>query len=123
MGGQLLRQTSRNPENWLHNARWLHEQLPIRFARRIEDIMQLPHVVGSNPNISSVLGTYVNTFESISGFPDIRDSDSEEAFLHLTKRELVDHSQGTRLVAEGYKEVRSIYPHIQLDDFLHVHFT
>jgi len=121
--GQLLRQTSSDTASLQHNARWLREQLPIRFARRIEDILQLPHVVVSNPNISSILETYVNTFESVSSFPDIKDSDSEQAFLRLIKRELVDHSQGTRLVAEGYREVRSLYPHIKLDDFLHDHFT
>merc|ERR1719468_1330150 len=121
--GQLLRQTSSDTASLQHNARWLREQLPIRFARRIEDILQLPHVVVSNPNISSILETYVNTFESVSSFPDIKDSDGEQAFLRLIKRELVDHSQGTRLVAEGYREVRSLYPHIKLDDFLHDHFT
>ena len=33
------------------------------------------------------------------------------------------HHPGTRLLAEGYREVRRLYPEIHLDDFLHDHFT
>merc|ERR1719468_1009661 len=105
--GQLLRQTSSDTASLQHNARWLREQLPIRFARRIEDILQLPHVVVSNPNISSILETYVNTFESVSSFPDIKDSDSEQAFLRLIKRELVDHSHATRILMDNYVSMGS----------------
>ena len=32
------------------------------------------------------------------------------------------HHPGTRLLAEGYREVRRLYPEIRLDDFLHDHF-
>ena len=34
-------------------ARFLQSQLPIRFARRVEDILKLPHVVVSNQHIGS----------------------------------------------------------------------
>ncbi|CAJ1383354.1 unnamed protein product [Effrenium voratum] len=103
--------------------RWLREQLPIRFARRIEDILQLPHVAVINPQMNSILNTYLETFEVIHSSPPIRTEDDERVFLQAIATQLEKHNPGTRLIAEGYREVRRLYPYIRLDDFLHDHFT
>jgi len=121
--GELMRQTSTDPESLQRHAQWLKEQLPIRFARRIEDILQLPHFVVSNPQMSSILDSYVSSFESIYDSLDITNSERELLFLNTIRTELVKHHPGTRLIAEGYREVRRTYPALQLDAFLHDHFT
>ncbi|CAE8588241.1 unnamed protein product, partial [Polarella glacialis] len=121
--GQLLRSTSSDPLSLQQSAQWLQNQLPIRFARRIEDILQLPHVVVINPQINSILSTYIETFERVSAFPEVRTPDDEADFLELIKDQLAKHNSGTRLVAEGYRDVRALYPSIRLEAFLHDHFT
>lgn len=119
---QLLKNTRPDAMSCIQTARWLREQLPIRFARRIEDILQLPHVAVVNPQISSILYTYLETFEVIHSSPPIETHDDEKAFLRIVQDQLVKHHPGTRLLAEGYRDVRRLYPEIHLDDFLHDHF-
>eukprot|EP00933_Yihiella_yeosuensis_P015069 TRINITY_DN13266_c0_g4_i1.p1 TRINITY_DN13266_c0_g4~~TRINITY_DN13266_c0_g4_i1.p1 ORF type:complete len:401 (+),score=37.78 TRINITY_DN13266_c0_g4_i1:112-1314(+) len=121
--GTLLRETTPDAPSLKQSAVWLQRQLPIRFARRIEDILQLPHCVVINPHINSILGTYLETFDAITSFPEIRAEEDETMFLHLIKDLLYKHNPGTRLVAEGYRDVRRLYPAIRLDEFLHDHFT
>lgn len=121
--GQLLRTTNSNLASRLNAAIWLREQLPIRFARRIEDIVQLPHIVVINPHINAILQTYLHSFDALTSFPEVRNENDEEDFLELIKDLLVRHNPGTRQIAEGYRDVRRLYPVIRLDDFLQDHFT
>lgn len=115
--------TKPDPVSCLKSAQWLKMQLPVRFARRIEDLMQLPHVVIINPKINQVFNSYLETFEAVSGFQEIRTPEDEASFLVLIEEQLKKHNAGTRLIAEGYRDVRRLYPQIELNDFLHDHFT
>eukprot|EP00928_Gymnodinium_smaydae_P058846 TRINITY_DN42058_c0_g1_i1.p1 TRINITY_DN42058_c0_g1~~TRINITY_DN42058_c0_g1_i1.p1 ORF type:complete len:421 (+),score=78.34 TRINITY_DN42058_c0_g1_i1:59-1264(+) len=121
--GQLLRSTSADVNHLQSTARWLQRQLPIRLARRVEDFWQLPHAVVSNPSINEVLSSYVETFEAVSTHPEILTEDDERSFLELIVEQSARHHPGTRLVAEGYRDVRLMYPDLRLDKFLHDHFT
>lgn len=121
--GRLLRSSTPELRNRLWLAQWLQEQLPIRLSRRIEDLIRLPHVVVSIPQINAVLGAYVETFESVSSHKPVRGEEHEESFLRLIQDQLQKHHSGTRLVAEGFREVRRQYPSIRLDEFLDTHFT
>lgn len=116
--GNLLRSTSPEPQNLIAMGQWLRQQLPIRFARRLEDFWQVPHVVVCNPHINDVLNIYLHNFEAISSATEIRNEDDEAMFCKV----LSDcHSQAAnipKLLAEGYREVRYMYPHISLDTFL-----
>jgi len=120
---RLMRETRSDAKSVLHTARWLHEQLPIRFAQRIEEFLQLPHVVICNPHINSTLNRYLETYEVITDFPDILTSQDEMAFAKLVNEQLVLHDACTTFLAEGYREVRQCYPQIQLDAFLNDLFT
>lgn len=121
--GQLLRRTRPDPESLLTNSRWMQEQLPIRFGRRIEDYLQLPYVVVSNPQFNSVLQTYVDTYDAITAFREINTAEDVKEFQELITSHMGKHSDGTKLIADGYRQVRSLFPHIRLDDFLHTFFT
>lgn len=121
--GQLMRETRADPASQIATARWLQSELPIRYARRIEDFLLLPHVVISNPHISSVVDTYLDTFEAVTNFPEIVSQSDEDAFCDLIKRQTHNHADGTRLIAEGYKEVRYLYEDLRLDKFLNNFFT
>lgn len=121
--GEIMRTTGSDPASLRGRARFLRQQLPIRFARRIEDIVKLPHVVVSDPQINSVLATYVDTFEALHSMDDIETDEDEGRFLRVIQEQLYKHNPGTRLVADGYRQVRQTYPEIRLDKFLHDHFT
>eukprot|EP00927_Polykrikos_kofoidii_P067538 TRINITY_DN63005_c0_g1_i1.p1 TRINITY_DN63005_c0_g1~~TRINITY_DN63005_c0_g1_i1.p1 ORF type:complete len:397 (-),score=45.22 TRINITY_DN63005_c0_g1_i1:86-1276(-) len=121
--GELLRRTRGDPKSMRQTGQWLKHQLPIRFARRIEDMLQLPYVVVRNPNMKSILDTYTDTFEALTSFPDLQTDEHEAAFVKLIQEHLFKHNPGTRILAEGYREVRRIYPDLCLDKFLHELFT
>lgn len=119
----LMRSSKSDSASLRTAARWLHEQLPIRFARRIEGFMKLPHVVVADARISSVLRTYVESFDVLHEFRSIETEADEEDFLRVIEDLVEKHRPGTELIAEGYKEVRRLYPEMRLDQFLHDHFT
>lgn len=121
--GDLMRGARPDPNSRIAAGRWLHEQLPIRFARRIEDFLQLPHVVVCNPHMGKVLGAHLQTFDAITAFREIETIDDEVAFCELIRQQSAVQAPGTALIAEGYKEVRNIFPDIRLDDFLNTLFV
>jgi len=121
--GQLLRNTKPEPANLIRAGRWLQGQLPVRFARRIEDFMVLPHVVVSNPHMNAVIQTYLETFDAVTSFPEIHTVEQVDEFRELIKCHVSKHGDGTRLIAEGYSQVRRNFPDIRLDDFLQGLFT
>ncbi|CAJ1342572.1 unnamed protein product [Effrenium voratum] len=116
--GQLLRTTRSDPTSLIRQGQWLRSQLPIRFARRLDEFLQLPYVVVHNSNIKQVFDIYIDTFESVSNFPTIITERDEADFVSLIRAQLEKHQQVARLVAEGYREVRHNYPHFRLGSFL-----
>jgi len=121
--GWLLRRTKPDAASCRQTAEWLRVQLPLRFARRIEDLWLLPHVVVSNQHINHVLESCLETFEVVSSLPEIRSDEDEQAFFDVIQKQLKIHNPGTRLLAEGYRDVTKLYPDIRLDDFLTNLFT
>jgi len=121
--GNLLRNTRADEGSLTRAARWLQEQIPVRYARRIEDFLQLPHVVVSNPHFGQVLQTYLETFEAIDNFGSVNDMARVVQFRHLVTKEMSKHGDGTRQIAEGYRQIQHAFPHIKLDDFLQKLFT
>jgi len=121
--GHLMRNTKPDAASLLSASQWLQEQLPTRFARRIEAFLHLPHVVVSNRHVLSVLESHLETFSAVSAFPPIQGANDEAMFCELIREQLAIHKQGTRLIAEGYREVRHAYPSIFLDEFLDAFFV
>jgi len=121
--GALLRGTRPDPPSMLRSSQWMQEQLPVRLARRIEDFIQLPHVVVSNPQVNTVLHHYLDTFDAVSSFPPVTEQEHVERFRELISHHMQLHNHGTRQIADGYRQVRRLYPHIRLDSFLHTFFT
>lgn len=116
--GQLMRSTDSEPEALVRSGRWLHVQLPIRLARRLDEFVQLPYVAVKNPRLARVLEIYHDTFEVVHGFPQIATREDEAAFCKVLHDRFAKHKVVAQLIAEGYRDVRQLYPAICLDDFL-----
>jgi signal transduction histidine kinase len=86
-------------------------------------MLRLPHFVVCNPKINRVLTAHVDSFEALDSCAEIRGPDDEAAFVRIIQENLRKHNPGTRLIAEGYRDVRRMYPEIILDEFMHDHFT
>jgi len=120
--GHLMRSTRSDQESLIQQGRWLHAQLPIRLARRLDEFLQLPYVVVSNPNFNKVLEMYLETFDRVSFFPEIQNAQDEGAFSDLIQEQLAKQASSAELVSEGYRQIRALYPHIRLDVFLNNFF-
>mmetsp|Transcript_9101 Transcript_9101/g.20081 ORF Transcript_9101/g.20081 Transcript_9101/m.20081 type:complete len:389 (+) Transcript_9101:76-1242(+) len=120
--GQLMRSTKSDQDSLIRQAQWLHKQLPIRFARRLNEFFQLPYVIVSNDALNRVINIYLETFDALSDFPDIETAADERAFCDLAAEQMGSHQPVARLVSRGYGEVRGMYPQIQLDEFLNRFF-
>ena len=55
----------------------------------LQDILQLPHVAVVNPQINSILSTYLETFEVIHSSPAIETQEDEKSFLRIIQDQLV----------------------------------
>merc|ERR1712032_960049 len=113
-----MRNTSSDPQSLLKQAQWLHTALPIRFARRLNDFLQLPYIVVQNRQFHAVMDTYLETLETVATFPEPRTVQDEAAFHDVMVEQLQRHAEVVPIISEGYWEVRQMYPHIRLDEFL-----
>ena len=52
--------------------RYVHRELPIRLARRLMDLHQMPYVVVTNPNIMGVYRYYLESFQALKAFPELK---------------------------------------------------
>lgn len=121
--GHLMRSTTRDSDALIRQGRWLHKQLPIRFARRLDDFFQLPHIAVMNPCFNEVMTIYLDTFQAVLKFPSIRTAEDEALFCELVTERFEKHQPVAELVAQGYKDIRRLYPEIRLDDFLETLFV
>lgn len=100
--------TGRNTDrsNVIRSAQYLHMELPVRIAHRIDGFRGLPFIVGCNPLILQVHEMYIRAFHMLSDFPQINDFEAEGRFSKMIQELLDDHSDVVTLLAEGFKESR-----------------
>jgi len=119
---QLMRPFS-GKHSLIRQGKWLQKELPIHFARSIDEFHQLPFGTTQNANIKQILDIYMETFETISSFPDIRMERDATNFCTLLHSQLEQHRNVARFLAVCCQELRIMYPNIQLDSFLDGLFT
>lgn len=80
-----------SPYKTLQFGRYVHRELPIRLARRLMDLHQLPYVVVTNPHIMSVYSYYLSSFRTLNSFPELKTVQDSDKFTKVMLR-LVDES-------------------------------
>lgn len=119
--GSLMKTVSAEPTNLISAARWLHKEIPIRLARRIDDFLHLPYAAVCNDHFQVVLKRYVSQFEAITRFPDIQTDLDERDFRELIRQQFFPPSCAdtvTRKLSQGHWEVRRMYPDLRIHAFL-----
>lgn len=87
----------------IQSANYLIQELPVRLARRLRSIHQLPYIVGMNPYIRSVYKLYHYSFTKLKDF-QVRTEEQEAEFTE-TLRDLIDqHSDVIPKLARGMAE-------------------
>jgi signal transduction histidine kinase len=108
------------PEKLLLSARYVHDELPKRLARRLMDLRTLPYIIITNPYVKRVYEIYVQAFDRIRNFPKIESLEEEARFTLLLKEIVSETTQVVDLLAKGTSEATKKVPRsrLNLDSFL-----
>ncbi|KAK6349495.1 hypothetical protein TWF696_005779 [Orbilia brochopaga] len=112
------------PDQLLASAAFTLRVLPIRLARRIISLRNLPYIVVSNPHISQIYNNYLHSLRLLLSFPkhDFPTSLKEEARFYDVLSEIVDtHRNTIPVLARGFTECKRYVTPEVITDFLDEH--
>ncbi|KAG9302905.1 hypothetical protein G9A89_022321 [Geosiphon pyriformis] len=117
---QLLQfgQPPLSTETLLKSARYTRSELPVRLARRVKRLQKLPFIVGTNPHIKSIYQLYLNSFEDIQSFPEIKTIEKDTEFAALLKKTVDSHSENIPTLAKGFQECKKYMEYEDIASFL-----
>lgn len=74
-----------NPRNLLSSAQFLHSELPVRFAQRIQYLNELPFGINRDEFVLSVRDEYVKAYKLITSFPRPESDADEVEFTRMIR--------------------------------------
>ncbi|KAI1296700.1 [3-methyl-2-oxobutanoate dehydrogenase [lipoamide]] kinase, mitochondrial [Halotydeus destructor] len=93
-------------DHLIKSAQYLHKELAVRVAHRVNAFRSLHFIVGCNPTVLSVHELYIRTFYLLKDFAHVNDVESERQFAKLVQQLLDDHKDVVTQLAEGFRECR-----------------
>jgi hypothetical protein len=99
----------------VQSGRYLHRELPIRLAQRLDDFLRLPFIVGCNPSLQVIFQAYADAFVQMRTFPDIKNEEDEAAYTEIIKDYIDDHQHIVTLLASACREARGYCDNATLD--------
>ncbi|KAK6534935.1 hypothetical protein TWF281_006235 [Arthrobotrys megalospora] len=113
-----------SPDLLLASASFTLRVLPIRIARRILSLRNLPYIVVSNPHISQIYNNYLHSLRLLLSFPkeNFPSNLKEEARFNDVLSEIVDtHRDTIPSLARGFSECKRYVAPDVTTDFLEEH--
>lgn len=112
----------------LSSANFTLSLLPIRLAHRLQALRNLPYIVVSNPNISRIYSTYLNSLSILlpywraaaEGRP-IHSLEEEIRFTNTLAELVAMHTDTIPILARGFLECRRYISPAQVTTFLDEH--
>lgn len=112
----------------LASANFTLSLLPIRLARRIQALRNLPYIVVSNPNISRIYSNYLHSLSILlpswhaagQGHP-IATPDDEVNFTNVLAELVATHTDTIPILAKGFLECRKYISPAEVTRFLDEH--
>ncbi|KAG5925499.1 hypothetical protein E4U42_004237 [Claviceps africana] len=115
-------------QSLLSSANFTLSLLPIRLARRIQALRNLPYIVVSNPNISRIYNNYLHSlsillpyWHAASQGQPISTSRDEVNFTHVLAELVATHTDTIPILAKGFLECRKYISPAQVTRFLDEH--
>lgn len=83
-------------------ARYARKELPVRLARRVKSIQNLPFIIGTNPYIKRVYRLYYDSFQALTAFrEDIRDKEDLDQFAEVLRGLVESHANVIPMLSQG----------------------
>jgi len=89
-------------------AQFLHEELPVRLARRARELKKLPFGLGDTASIKGVRKLYERSFFRIRRFPKPNTPELEEKFTEMLEDIKNEHNSVQANVARGLQELSEV---------------
>ena len=112
----------------LSSANFTLSLLPIRLARRIQALRNLPYIVVSNPNISRIYNNYLHSlsillpyWNAASAGQPIATAQDEVEFTNVLAELVATHTDTIPILAKGFLECRRYISPIEVTRFLDEH--
>ncbi|EMR62468.1 hypothetical protein MGN70_014011 [Eutypa lata] len=97
--------------------------LPIRLAKRIQALRNLPYIVVSNPNINKIYNNYLHSLSTLLPWQHrtISNLDAEIRFTSVLAELVATHDQTIPILAKGFLECRRYISPAEVTKFLDTH--
>merc|ERR1719201_97605 len=102
----------------IHHAQIVQEQLTLRIAKRLDDFVSLPFIVGCNPYLKKVMLMYADAFKKMRSLPKVVNKAQEAELTRLLTTFLDDHSNVLELMANGCRECSTLVDRHILNSFM-----
>jgi pyruvate dehydrogenase kinase 2/3/4 len=115
----LERWKEQNATVIVQSAQLLHREVPIRLARRIVDLENLPDGLPEAPSIVKLREGLISSFDQMISFPKPMDLAGERAYMDLQARIRAEHATMQTNLADALQELESEPPGLAdiLDSF------
>jgi len=91
----------------IRNAQFLCRELPIRLAKRVVELENLPYGLSSTPPVREVRQWYIDSFMDLISFPPPINKEQELEFTQLLERILRRHSSVVPKLAKGVLMIKN----------------
>ncbi|TMW56413.1 hypothetical protein Poli38472_006423 [Pythium oligandrum] len=98
--------TNISTKKLIQSAKFLHYELPVRYAHRVKNLQDLPHGLSDMPSVKLVRNWYVQSVEELLNFPKIETARDELAFRDLIESIKNRHSGTLYTMAKGVHELK-----------------
>lgn len=102
----------------IENANFLRRELPVRLAKRVYAIQNLPFIVGVNPWIRAVRQLYYDSFKELLNFREIETRKAEAEFSVVLTNLVDQHNDTISVLARGFQECKQYMKHASRTKFL-----
>ena len=83
------------------SAQFLHKELPVRFAHRVAELENLPLGLSSKEQVQTVRDWYVESYDELKSFPEVKTMEDEAKFTEVIKRVMDRHANVVPMIARG----------------------
>ncbi|MEQ8819487.1 MAG: pyruvate dehydrogenase kinase [Sumerlaeia bacterium] len=109
----------RSEDTLIHGSQYLHVELPIRVAKRVVELENMPHGLSMMPAVRQVWQMYVDTFRDIRDAVHPHNMQEEQEFITLLDSIKTRHNPVFQLMARGVKELKTHLGDRELDIDVH----
>lgn len=88
------------------NTKFLHRELPIRIAQRLQDLNNMPAGLSHNPHVMQIINWYSQYLVQLSNAKTPKSTQSEEEFTALVEHILEDNTHVVLTMARGVMEMK-----------------